>query len=206
MHGETPIGRLTMVGNTTKAIALALYGGLILWTLPMPAAAAAAIDSVQEQLLNSADPGSPAWQQALRQVREDFPAVRQMSTRQLADLLASHSQGQIVLLDARSADEFDVSHLRGAVRANTARKALDALGAGVADRIVVTYCSVGYRSSKLADELRGRGVANLYNLEGSLFQWANEGRPLHRGDEPADQVHPYDDEWGQLLDRRFRPH
>ena len=194
-------------------MALALCGGVLLWTLPAPAAtattaatpAATAIDSAHGQQLQSADPASPAWQQALHQVREDFPGVRQMTTQQLADLLTGNSGAQVVLLDARPSDEFDVSHLQGAVQANTARKALDALGTGSPERIVVTYCSVGYRSSKLAAQLQARGVANLYNLEGSLFRWANEGRPLYRGNEPANRVHPYDDEWGQLLDRKFRP-
>ena len=65
------------------------------------------------------------------------------------------------------------------------------------------YCSVGYRSSRLAEELRARGFENVFNLEGSLFQWANEGRPLYRGEERVDQAHPYDEEWGQLLDRRL---
>ena len=194
-----------MAGNTSKATTLALFGSLILSTLPVPAGAAAATASVADQQLESAATNSPAWREALRLVREDFPAVKQMTTQQLADLRASHSGAQIVLLDARSADEFNVSHLRGAVRANTTRKALDALAAGDADRIVVTYCSVGYRSAKLADALQARGITNLYNLEGSLFRWANEGRPLYRGDAPVDRVHPYDDEWGQLLNRRFWP-
>ena len=55
----------------------------------------------------------------------------------------------------------------------------------------------------LAEKLRARGIENVFNLEGSLFQWANEGRPLYRGEERVYQAHPYDEEWGQLLDRRF---
>ena len=204
-----------MAGTTLKVLALALCGGFLAWSLPAPAAppttaaapaaGAVATASPQGQHQQSAHPASPAWQQALRQVREDFPGVRQMTTQKLADLLTGNAAAQVVLLDARPSDEFDVSHLHGAVQANTARKALDALATGSGERIVVTYCSVGYRSSKLAAQLQARGVANLYNLEGSLFRWANEGRPLHRGNEPANRVHPYDDEWGQLLDSRFRP-
>ena len=87
--------------------------------------------------------------------------------------------------------------------ASNTRMALEALEAIDPVRTVVVYCSIGYRSSRLAEKLRARGIENVFNLEGSLFQWANEGRPLYRGEERVYQAHPYDEEWGQLLDRRF---
>ncbi len=37
----------------------------------------------------------------------------------------------------------------------------------------------------------------VVNLDGSIFEWANEGRPLD-GDE-AGGVHPYNRVWGQAL-------
>ena len=94
-----------------------------------------------------------------------------------------------------------MSHIGGAVRATTVGTALNAIEADSRQPTVVVYCSVGYRSSRLVSRLKARGVENVFNLEGSLFQWANEGRPLVRGDEPATRVHPYDDEWGELLRR-----
>ncbi|MDE0348954.1 MAG: rhodanese-like domain-containing protein, partial [Gammaproteobacteria bacterium] len=149
---------------------------------------------------SSADaaPDSPAWQAALRLVREDFPDVPQRTTAQLADLLERQPAG-VVLLDARSVAEYEVSHLPGAVPASGLHTALDALaGVGPATTVVV-YCSVGYRSSQLAERLLEHGRDNVFNLEGSIFRWANEGRPVYRGDERVNQVHPYDDEWGRLL-------
>jgi len=47
------------------------------------------------------------------------------------------------------------------------------------------------------------GVANVFNLTGSIFRWANEGRPLRSGDERVQAVHPFDEDWGRLLDRRL---
>lgn len=58
---------------------------------------------------------------------------------------------------------------------------------------VVLYCSVGYRSSNLANELVKQGLvdaADAFNLEGSIFEWANLGNEVVRGDEPATLVHP----------------
>ena len=39
------------------------------------------------------------------------------------------------------------------------------------------------------------------NLEGSIFRWAGEGRPVYRDGVRVEQVHPYDDRWGALLPR-----
>ena len=142
------------------------------------------------------------WHNTLAEIRETFPDVPHLTTQQLANKL---DRGEpILLLDARAAEEFQVSHIDGAVRATTVRTALNAIQADSRQPTVVVYCSVGYRSSRLVSRLKARGVENVFNLEGSLFQWANEGRPLARGDQPATRVHPYDDEWGELLKESVR--
>jgi 3-mercaptopyruvate sulfurtransferase SseA len=63
----------------------------------------------------------------------------------------------------------------------------------------VTYCAVGYRSGELAVKLREAGFTSVQNLEGSIFQWANEHRALVCGDKPVKTVHPYSSLWGRLL-------
>ncbi len=69
---------------------------------------------------------------------------------------------------------------------------------------VVAYCSVGYRSAGLADGLGQHGYTRVCNLEGSLFQWANEGRPLVDADGRVNVVHPYGEPWSDLLDEARR--
>jgi 3-mercaptopyruvate sulfurtransferase SseA len=64
---------------------------------------------------------------------------------------------------------------------------------------VVTYCALGYRSGALATKLQAAGFTSVSNLEGSIFQWANEHRPLVQGDTPVTTVHPYSSLWGRLL-------
>lgn len=139
------------------------------------------------------------WAKTLRIVRETFPEVPQLSTERLAETL--EADADVVLLDARSKEEFETSHLQGAVRATSMRSAREALKGRGEKSVVVVYCSVGYRSSRLAQKLRATGVENVVNLEGSLFKWANEGRPVYRGSEQVRTVHPFDEDWGDLLDR-----
>ena len=143
------------------------------------------------------------WGETLRLVRETFPDVPQLSTERLAELLVEDAD--VVLLDARSKEEFETSHLQGAVRATSVRTAQKALGEHGEKPTVVVYCSVGYRSSRLAQQLRDHGVEDVFNLEGSLFKWANEGRPVYRGSEQVLPVHPFDEDWGGLLHSSRHP-
>lgn len=43
----------------------------------------------------------------------------------------------------------------------------------------------------------------VYTLDGSIFEWVNEGRPVYRDGRVVAEVHPFDDRWGTLLDRRL---
>ena len=128
-----------------------------------------------------------------------FPRVEWITTGQLADWMANANRPPPVLLDVRTEEEWGVSHLRGARRVNPEATA-DQAAAGLAKETpIVTYCAVGYRSGALATKLREAGFTQAWNLEGAIFQWANEHRPLVRGDEPVTRVHPYNSLWGRLL-------
>lgn len=168
--------------------------GLGLWLLAagVPAQGAAA------QSTPAHEARAEQWRQTLASIADEFPDVPRIATADLAALLERDPDG-VLLLDARSGSEYRVSHLPGAVLAGGTRRALARIRASDA-RTVVIYCSVGYRSARLAERLRKRGVIHVASLEGSLFKWFNEGRPVVRGDEPAHRVHPYNDDWGRLLD------
>ena len=74
------------------------------------------------------------------------------------------------------------------------------------DTPIVVYSSAGYRGARVAKWLGQAGYSNVQNLGSSLFQWANEGRPIFTGDRPAEVVHPYDGRWGWgwLLEGKYR--
>lgn len=113
----------------------------------------------------------------------------------------------VVLLDARAADEFRVSHLEGAVRVDPDAPDLSRIRPPAGARVVV-YCSVGWRSASVADVLRRHGLADVYNLEGGIFRWANGGGRVVRDGAPVRAVHPFDATWGLLLReplRAYRP-
>jgi len=137
---------------------------------------------------------------ALRAVRTAvharYPDVQWVNARTLSRWLRSSAPPQ--LLDSRARAEFDVSHLAGAVWIDPEHPDFGVVDADPARRLVV-YCSVGWRSGDIAEQLRARGRAHVFNLEQGLFGWANAGRPMVRGDSAATRVHPYDAVWGRML-------
>jgi hypothetical protein len=66
---------------------------------------------------------------------------------------------------------------------------------------VVVYCSVGYRSEKIAARLREMGFLEVYNLYGGLFEWVNRGNPVYRNEQATRAVHGYSWTWGIWLRR-----
>ena len=110
-----------------------------------------------------------------------------------------------MLLDVRGPEEFAVSHLAGARRAQSLEAAVRVLDGAPKTVPVVAYCSVGYRSSALVRKLMEAGYVDVHNLEGSIFEWANEGHPVERGGRVVGEVHPYAWPWSRYLRRDLQP-
>lgn len=139
-------------------------------------------------------------------VRGRFPEIRQITTAGLETRLQSPEPGKplTVLLDARTAEEFAVSHLPGAVHLDVGKVTPEALNRLSRQEDVIVYCSAGYRSCQLARKLEDQGFLKVWNLEGGLFAWANEGRKLQRGDQSVSEVHPYHPFFSRLLKPEVR--
>jgi rhodanese-related sulfurtransferase len=133
-----------------------------------------------------------------------FPQVKWITGPELERWRSDSTRPQPTILDARTREEFLVSHLGGAVRIDPYRPILRPLRGFPKDTTIVVYSSVGYRGARLADFLARQGYSNVVGLDGGIFQWANEGRPIVRDDRPTEQVHPYDGRWGWLLESRHR--
>ena len=141
----------------------------------------------------------------VRQVTErKFPSVKRISTGELATWLSDSTRSQPLLLDARTGPEYEVSHLSGARRIDPIRPLLRHMEAFARDTPIVVYCSVGYRSARVARWLGRQGFTNVRQLEGSLFAWANEHRPMVSETGPAKEVHAYNEFWGRLLEPEVR--
>ncbi len=133
-----------------------------------------------------------------------FPGVRWIDAGELARWREDPSRPQPVVLDARTEAEFGLSQLKDAARIDPYRPLLRPLRGMPKDTSIVVYSSVGYRSARVAYWLGRQGYTRVASLEGSLFQWANEDRPMFRDGRPTVEVHPYDERWGLMLEKRYR--
>ena len=132
-----------------------------------------------------------------------FPIVEWITTKELAGWLEDPLKPQPIILDARTEAEYAVSHLKNAQRIDPYHSNL-VVSAESKDTPIAVYCSVGYRSARIAQQLKQAGFSHVYNLEGSLFKWANEERPIYTDDHITRLVHPYNQHWGRLLKPKYR--
>jgi rhodanese-related sulfurtransferase len=138
-----------------------------------------------------------AWDVVKGLVNRQFPDVHSISTNTLVKWLAGDMPPPL-LIDVRQREEYEVSHLPNAQHLPT----VDAVQQAniSADEPLVLYCSVGYRSARVAQQLQDSGYKNVLNLEGSIFEWYNQGLPVVADGQPVRQVHPYSRTWGMLLE------
>lgn len=58
----------------------------------------------------------------------------------------------------------------------------------------------GKAAAEILDSLLPRGIdTKEFNLEGSIFEWVNEGHSVYQGEQAVKQVHPFSHLWGLLL-------
>ena len=103
------------------------------------------------------------------------------------------------LIYARVLEEYEVSHLLDARLAPSDIHELSCWLNLTHSTFIVTYCSVGYRSAILTQQLQTIGYTEVYNLDGSIFEWINEGKPVYQGKQVVNQIHPFNQIWKFLL-------
>lgn len=155
--------------------------------------------------------GFGGGERTLERVEEDiagrFKSIAHVKPDELADRLKAAPR--LVLFDVRETDEYAVSRLPGAIRVDPGISAAEFLRqhrAALAGKEVVFYCSVGERSSRLADAVKAQALAagarTIANLRGGIFAWHNQSRPLADGKGETRYVHPFDGNWGKLVRQR----
>ena len=139
-------------------------------------------------------------------------SVDEVSATDLAAALSSADSSSYVLFDVREPAEFDSSHVRGARRLAPDMKgaAFEAeFGDSLEGKRLVFYCSVGYRSSILAERMQARatasGALSVANLRGGIFRWYNDGRVVFNGKDTTDAIHNYDRVWSVFVNQRPGP-
>ncbi|MFT5207141.1 MAG: rhodanese-related sulfurtransferase [Candidatus Omnitrophota bacterium] len=135
-----------------------------------------------------------------------YPFVDSISTQELFEWIEDVDRTPPLVLDIREESEYQVSHIPNAVLIEPNSDLSVKLREYDKTISIVAYCSVGYRSAKVARQLKKIGYVDVRNLEGSIFTWANEGRVLVRDGEIVNEVHSYNAHWKKYLAKKYHTH
>jgi len=84
-----------------------------------------------------------------------------------------------ILLDVRSAEEYEAGHIPGAINVpyDQIAASLDSLESFRTGEIVV-YCRTGRRAGVAEDVLREAGFTRVFDLEGHMVSWNEQDLPV----------------------------
>lgn len=121
----------------------------------------------------------------------DVPAIR------VSQALAQMPNA--VFLDSREKEEYNISHLPGAIWIGYNDFQLSRLQDIATSQSLIVYCSIGKRSDAITKKLRSAGYLAAQNLAGGIFEWVNQGNAVYSGGEQTTAVHVYNPFWGRWL-------
>lgn len=108
----------------------------------------------------------------------------------------------IVLLDARKKQEYNISHIKNAIWVGHEAFKQDYVSSKFPDKNVpiIVYCSIGVRSEDIGEKLKKAGYTNVKNLYGGIFDWKNQKRSIYNNKGvKTDSIHAFSKQWGKLL-------
>lgn len=108
----------------------------------------------------------------------------------------------VIWLDAREKKEYAVSKIKDAVWVGYDDFDMTRVANIGKEQELIVYCSIGYRSEKVAERLKKAGYKNVKNLYGGIFSWVNKERKVYDSlDKETRKVHAYGRMWGIWLDK-----
>ena len=119
--------------------------------------------------------------------RKDFPGVAEIEPKLAMDLMGKL---RFRFVDIREPEEQAVSMLPGAIPAKAYLKNPDKYPAD----LVVGYCTISYRSGKLAEKLKRKGIT-MYNLRGGMLAWVHDGGKIYDKNGETKRIHVYGRKW-----------
>ncbi len=145
---------------------------------------------------------TPQQQQAFDQMLQKLlsHSVKEVQAETITQQPRKSIHKNVVFLDAREKPEFDISHIRGALWVGYDTFQWRKVAKLPKNQKIVVYCSVGYRSEKIAEKLVKMGFKDVFNLYGGIFAWKHAGGQVVNGQgKTTEKVHTFNQEWSQWL-------
>lgn len=110
-------------------------------------------------------------------------------------------QSEVHIFDTRKEEEYEVSHIPGAEHVGYRSFDPQTIQEVPKSDTIILYCSIGYRSEKIGEQLQKMGYQNVFNLYGSIFEWANQNFPLvNEAGQPTKKIHTYNRNWSKWVE------
>jgi phage shock protein E len=103
---------------------------------------------------------------------------RNISAAEARSLIAQNDQ--VLVLDVRTLGEYRQVRLADALLIPIDQLPRR-LGEMPANRPILVYCAVGYRSTEAANFLARQGFMSVYNMYGGISAWQVRGYPVQKG-------------------------
>lgn len=107
----------------------------------------------------------------------------------------------VIWLDTREKEEFEVSHIQGAKWVGYDTFSMESVKNIPKNQPIIVYCSVGARSQDIGKRLQKAGFSEVYNLYGGIFHWVNEKNPVFTGGKKTSRIHTYNAVWSIWVNR-----
>jgi len=103
--------------------------------------------------------------------------VRTIDSQELKDLI--DGTPNLVLLDVRTTNEYNTGHINGAINTPVEMLPYDIEKFTYPkDTPIAFYCRSGDRSQEAYDIFKNAGFINLYNQDGGIIGWEEQGYEL----------------------------
>lgn len=171
---------------------------------PAPSTATASVDSVEPIIVEDNKTvlvSDPEFEALLRsEIEFKIPII---TCSQLYDLQQKKIPSkQLVILDARSAAEFNISHIENAKRVGFEDFSNEYVWSYNRNATIIVYAALGEQSEAIGMKMREMGFKNVYNLYGSILEWVNQGFTIVDADgHKTRQVHVFDKNRAKYLKR-----
>ena len=123
-----------------------------------------------------------------------YISVEELRMHQLND--------NIIILDTREFNEYQISHVAGAKLIGFNKFSIDKISEEITDKAtpIAVYCSLGIRSEEIGEKLIAAGFTDVKNLYGGIFEWKNKGYSIHNSkNNETDSVHTFSKPWSKWL-------
>ncbi|MCB0698410.1 MAG: rhodanese-like domain-containing protein [Chitinophagaceae bacterium] len=112
------------------------------------------------------------------------------------DVEEASKLNDVVYLDAREKEEYDVSHIKDAIWVGYKDYDSSRVSNIPKDKKIIVYCSVGKRSEDITRKMMQSGYTDIDNLYGGIFEWINRGKKVYNDSGLTTKIHAYNKTWG----------